>query len=311
MDLQQLTNWPAMSGPGEAALFWSVAVVMVAGAVGVLMFRKAAYAALSMVLVMVGLAVLFFSLNAPFNGAVQIIVYTGAILMLFLFVIMMIGLGATDGFKEQPREYIVGGVVFGAAFAGLFSAAVLTSKVEGPGEFIGVDPYSNVPVTALATNLFSDHWMSIQIVATLLVTAAVGAVLLTHSDQLGPKLDQRTVARARMTAFARSARHIGQLPPPGVYATTNSVENPSIAGDTLTAVEDSVPRVLRQKGLDKPLSAVSPGVAEALRLARSDRATSNWGNQLVVKQSKSWGMRGSGAPTGLKQVTAEEVEGEQ
>lgn len=300
-------GWPTMSGVGEAILFWITAALMVGGALGVLLFRKAAYAVLSMVVVMVGMAVLFFALQAPFNGAVQIIVYTGAILMLFLFVIMMIGLGASDGYLDQRKGYIIAASLFGAALAILMVSAVFVSVVPGPGKFSD-DPYSNVPVTSLAATLFQDHWMTIQVTAALLITAAIGAILLTHSDQLGPKLNQRAVARARMSAFARSNHHMGQLPAPGVYATTNAVDNPAIAGDTLEVAEDSVPRVLRLRGLEKPLNEVEPGVAEALRLARTeDRKNSQWG-AVQVGQSQAWGMRGAGKPTGLMQVRKEDLE---
>ncbi len=311
MSLAFPAEWPQMSGLGEAVLFWIVAVMMVAGAFGVLLFRKAAYAALSMVVVMVGMAVLFFALGAPFNGAVQVIVYTGAILMLFLFVIMMIGLGASDGYVDQRRGYIITAVLFGLGLAALTISAVFASTVAGPGEF-DQDPYSNVPVTSLAADLFQEHWMTIQVTAALLITAAVGAVLLTHSDQLGPKLNQRSVAKARMEAFARRRRHVGQLPPPGVYATSNAVDNPAISGASLDTVDDSIPRVLKLRGLDKPLHEVEPGVAEALRLARSeDHVASLWGNKVKVDQSAAWGMRGASAPTGLQQVRAEDLEGQQ
>ncbi len=300
-------GWPQMSGLGEAALFWITATLMVGGALGLLFFKKAAYAVLSMVVVMVGMAVLFFALQAPFNGAVQIIVYTGAILMLFLFVIMMIGLGASDGYNEQRRGYIIAAVLFGIALAILLVSAVFASQVPGPGKF-PFDPYSNEPVTSLAANLFQEHWLTIQITAALLITAAMGAILLTHSDQLGPKLSQRGVAKARMEAFERSGHHVGQLPAPGVYATSNAVDNPAIAGDTLEVVDESIPRVLKLRGLDKPLSEVEPGVAEALRLARSQgRQVSRWGNATPV-QSKAWGMRGDAAPTGLTQVRKEDLE---
>lgn len=301
--------WPEMSGYGEAILFWTTASLMVVAALGLLVFKKAAYAVLSMVAVMVGMAVMFFALQAPFNGMVQIIVYTGAILMLFLFVIMMIGLGATDGFSRQPRGYIIAAVLGGAGLAALLVSAVFMSRVPGPGKF-DWDPYSNLPVTALAVRLFQEHWLTIQVVAILLITAAVGAVLLTHSDRLGPKLNQKSVARARMEALARRGHHVGQLPAPGVYATTNSVDNPAIAGDTLQAAPGSVPRVLLVKGLDKPLGQVSPGVAQSLQLARTEgRENSSWGAPKVV-QSKAWGMAGEGAPTGLQQVRAGDIEGE-
>ncbi|WRS30364.1 NADH-quinone oxidoreductase subunit J [Actinomycetaceae bacterium MB13-C1-2] len=301
-------GWPQMGSAGEAALFWITAAFMVAGALGLLFFKKAAYAVLSMVLVMIGMAIVFFMLQAPFNGAVQVIVYTGAILMLFLFVIMMIGVGASDGYMEQRRGYIIAAILGGLGLAVLLVSAVFASKVPGPGK-MPFDPYSNEPITALAANLFQEHWMTIQVTAALLITAAIGAVLLTHSDQLSPKLSQRSVARARMTAYKNKGRHIGQLPSPGVYATSNAVDNPAIAGDTLEVAEESIPRVLKLRGLEKPLHEVEPGIAEALRLARGkDRAVSRWGNDVKVQQSKAWGMRGEAAPTGLNQVRKEDLE---
>lgn len=307
-----ILDWPSMSGGGEATLFWVTAVFMVVAAFGVLFFKKAAHAVISMVAVMVGMAVLYFALEAPFNGSVQVIVYTGAILMLFLFVMMMIGLGATDEYDKQRRGFIITGAVLGLVFAGLFVTAIFQSKVPGPGTFFQ-DPtagvaYTNEPITSLAVNLFQNHWFTIQITAALLITAALGAMTLTHSDALGPKISQKNVVNARMKAFANAGRHIGQLPTPGVFATGNAVDNPSISGETLEAVEASVPRVLRLKGLDKPLGQVSPQVAQALQLARTtDRATSRWGNEAKVEQSKAWGMAGAAAPTGLNQVKATDL----
>lgn len=301
-------GWPQMASGGEVVFFWIVAAFMVAGALGVLLFNKAAYSVLSMVVVMLGMALLFFALEAPFNGAVQVIVYTGAILMLFLFVIMMIGLGASDGYRTQRRGYIIAGVLGGLGLSVLLVSSVLVSQVTGPGKF-DRDPYSNLPVTELAVNLFQEHWITIQLTAALLITAAVGAMVLTHSDRLGVKLTQKNVARARMEGFAEANRHIGQLPPPGVFAAGNAVDNPAIAGDTLEVSEESIPRVLKVKGLEKPLSRVEPGVAEALLLARTeDRADSRWGNKVKVKQSGAWGMGGAPAPTGLQQLRAEDLE---
>ncbi len=310
MNAELLEGWPEMSGWGEATFFWIVAAFMVAGALGVLLFNKAAYAVLSMVVVMVGMALLFFALEAPFNGAVQVIVYTGAILMLFLFVIMMIGLGASDGYKDQRRGNIIAAILGGLGLAILTVSAVLVSGVSGPGKF-DRDPYSNLPVTELAANLFQEHWMTIQLTAALLITAAVGAVLLTHSDLLGPKLSQRSVVNARMKAYKANGRHIGQLPAPGVFAAGNAVDNPAIAGDTLRPVEESIPRVLKVRGLEKPMNQVDSDVAQALLLARTeDRSASRWGNKVKVAQSKAWGMSGAAAPTGLQQLRVEDLEDE-
>lgn len=301
-------GWPQMTSPGEALLFWSTAVIMVAAAFGVLLFRKAAYSALCMVVMMLGMAVLFFALQAPFNGAVQVIVYTGAIMMLFLFVIMMIGLGASDGFREQRKGYIAFAGLLGAALAIFGVGVVLASTVQGPGG-IDADPYSNAPVTLLASALFQNHWLTIQLAACLLIIAAVGAVLLTHSDRLSVKFNQRVTAQARMSEYAARGAHVGQQPAPGVYALSNAVDNPAIAGDTLEPAEESVPRVLRLRGLERPIGAVSPDVAESLMLARAGRRDKTiWATKPMVQQSKAWGMPGADAPTGLLQMRGSDLE---
>ncbi len=300
--------WPQMSGIGEALLFWSTATIMVVAAIGVLLFRKAAYAALSMVTMMLGMAVLFFALEAPFNGAVQVIVYTGAIMMLFLFVIMMIGLGATDGYREQRRGYIWTAAVLGVALAVLTVGALLHSTVVGPGK-IDLDPYTNAPITALAYSLFQNHWFTIQLGAVLLITAALGAILLTHPDRLGVKFNQVNTAEARMTEYRVKGVHPGQQAAPGVYAKTNAVGVPAIAGDTMEPVPSSVPRVLRLRGLERPIGSVSPDVAQALQLVRAGRVEETlWSSKPKVKQSLAWGMGGVGAPTGLRQVRQEDLQ---
>lgn len=302
------TGWPQMSGIGEALLFWSVAAIMVLAAFGVLLFRKAAYSALCMVVVMLGMSVLFFALEAPFNGVVQVIVYTGAIMMLFLFVIMMIGLGASDGFREQRRGYITFAALLGLALATLTVGSVLHSQVSGPGN-LAMNPYSNAPVTTLAQSLFQNHWMTVELVATLLIIAAVGAVLLTHSDRLGPKFGQRKTAEARMSEYAAKGVHLGQHPTPGVYALSNAVDNPAVAGDTQQMSVESVPRVLRVRGLDRPIGSVSDEVTQSLVLAKEgQRRRTLWSSEVVVPQSGAVGMPGPAAPEGLQQMFAEDFQ---
>lgn len=292
-------SWPAMASVGEAVLFWCVAVIMALCALGVLFFKKAAYAAICMVGVMLGLAVLYVTLGAPFLGTVQVVVYTGAIMMLFLFVIMMIGVGASDEYTRQGRGRIIASVLVGLALIILLGGTIGMATVKG-GEPSDVDPYSNEPITMLAVELFQKHWFSMELAGALLITAAIGAMLLTHTDHLGPRIDQRATAEAKMRAFKEHGRRIGQLPAPGVYATSNSADVPAISGETLGPVEDSVPRVLRVRGLDRPLGMVEPEVAEALRLARASKGSLD----AVAERSGAWGMPGPSAPSGLAQPVA-------
>ena len=95
---------PTDRGGGDAMIaFWILAPIMVLAALGILFVRKAVHAALLLAVVMIGLAVLYAVLDAPFLFAVQIIVYTGAILMLFLFVVMLVGVDASDSVVETIR----------------------------------------------------------------------------------------------------------------------------------------------------------------------------------------------------------------
>mgnify|MGYP001096568838 CR=1 FL=1 len=306
-----LMNWPEMASTGEAILFGCVAVFMVACALGVLFFKKAVYCAICMVGVMLGLAILYLMHGAAFLGTVQVVVYTGAIMVLFLFVIMLIGIGTSDDYARQSRGAIVSAVLGGLGLIVIVATAILKS-VPTPHKADEVDPYSNQPITDLAITLFQEHWLSMELAGGLLITAAVGAMLLTHSDRLAPKADQFETARNKMRAFAEKGSRIGQLPAPGVYAQSNAADVPAISGETLSPLEESVPRVLRVRGLARTIGEVTPEVSEQLALARHDDNTAvaveespyTIGRTPDVPRSGSFGMPGAAAPTGLAQPRA-------
>ncbi|MDO5048658.1 MAG: NADH-quinone oxidoreductase subunit J [Actinomycetaceae bacterium] len=307
MMLSAVTAGPQMTGTGEAVLFWITAIFMIAGALGVLFFKKAAYAALSMVTVMLGLSVLYFAQGAPFMGVVQVVVYTGAIMMLFLFVLMMIGLQATDNYLNQKRSNIVLAVIGSGVLAFVLSTLIWNANLPAAKEF-GVDPYTNAPVENLAIVLFQDFWFSMELAAALLVTAAVGAVLLTHGDRLTPKRTQRAVVEAKMSAYAETGRHVGQHTAPGVYARSTAFDVGALSGETHKPVEDSIPRVLRVRGLDRSLGSLDPELARALQKQASGQPTEHAihgvaGTSRVTK-SGAWGMSGKSAPDGLVQYEA-------
>ena len=99
---------------GAEVTFWVVAPLTILGALGLVLSRRAVYAALSVAVTMMGLAALYASLDAPFLAMVQIIVYTGAVLMMFLFVLMMVGITTPDStvetLKGQRPLAILGGI---------------------------------------------------------------------------------------------------------------------------------------------------------------------------------------------------------
>ena len=304
-------GWPMMGSTGEIILFACTAIVMVACALGVLFFKKAAHSVICMVGVMLGLAILYIANNAPFLGVAQIVVYTGAIMMLFLFVIMLIGIGTSDDYARQSRGAIVAAVLGGLGLIVIVTTAILKSV---PDTYAAqeVDPYSNQPITDLAITLFQEHWLSMELAGCLLISAAVGAMLLTRSDRLGPKVTQLQTARNKMRAFGEKGARIGQLPAPGVYAQSNAADVPAVSGETLGPLEESVPRVLRVRGLARTIGEVAPEVSEQLALARTtadeaselDESPYTIGRTPDVPRSGAFGMPGADAPTGLAQPRA-------
>src|SRR3954447_3877383 len=135
--------------------FWILSPIMVLAALGILFVRKAVHAALLLAVVMISLAMLYAVLDAPFLFAVQIIVYTGAILMLFLFVVMLVGVDASDSVVETIRGQrvlaILGGLLLGAIF-------VIGLSQISLGPVVGLDQANaNGNIPALADILFSPY----------------------------------------------------------------------------------------------------------------------------------------------------------
>jgi len=225
--------------------FWILAPIMVAAALGILFTRKAVHAALLLAVVMIGLAVLYAVQDAPFLFAVQIIVYTGAILMLFLFVLMLVGVDAADSvvetIKGQRVMATVVGLLFGAVLV-IGLSQVSLGAVTGLGK-ANVD--GNVP--GLAQLLFSTYVFAFEATSALLITAALGAMVLAHRERLTPKITQAARAAQRMRDYADKGSHLGPLPSPGVFARHNAVDTPALLPDG-TPAESSVSRTLMTHG---------------------------------------------------------------
>ena len=239
--------------------FWILAPVMVIAALGLLFVRKAVHAALLLAVVMMSLAVLYAALEAPFLFAVQIIVYTGAILMLFLFVLMLVGVDAADSVVETIRGQRVLAAIAGL---GLGLVMVLGLSQISLGTAVGLED-ANAPgnIQALANILFSRYVFAFEVTSALLITAAVGAMVLAHRERLTPKATQMSLAAQRMKDYAEQGTHPGPLPPPGVYARHNAVDTPALLPDG-TAAESSVSRVLAARGTVRSASARAEDIDE-------------------------------------------------
>jgi NADH-quinone oxidoreductase subunit J len=229
--------------------FWTLAPIMVAAALGLLFVRKAVHAALLLAVVMIGLAVLYLVQDAPFLFTVQIIVYTGAILMLFLFVLMLVGVDASDSVVETIRGQRVMSTVVGLLFGAIVVLGlgqVSLGAVQGLG---AANADGNVP--GLAQLLFSRYVFAFEATSALLITAAVGAMVLAHRERLTPKSTQADMAARRMRAYAEHGTHVGPLPAPGVFARHNAVDTPALLPDGSPS-EISVSRTLQSHGTVKP-----------------------------------------------------------
>jgi NADH-quinone oxidoreductase subunit J len=252
---------------GEAILFWVLGPVMVLASLGLLFARKAVHAALAVILVMVSLAFLYVAQGAVFLGIVQVVVYTGAIMMLFLFVLMLVGVDSSDSLTEtlagQRPVAILAGVGLVVVLAGVLGRA----SYGTPTGLAAANADTN-PVD-LAQIIFGQHAFALEIVGALLVTAALGALVLTHRERLAPRRDQRARADARVAALADGVV-LTPLPAPGVYARHNAMDVPALGPDG-QPIEASVPRVIRVRGQEADAREYS---------ARIDRVLSGgWADQ--------------------------------
>ena len=154
--------------------FVIVALVAICAAAAVIMVRSAVHSALFLVLTLFCVAVLFLSLGAEFLAAVQVLVYAGAIMVLFLFVIMLLNVGREEEVASpswRALTMLVGGVL-GLELAWFFLRRA--TPPAGAGELEA--GYGSV--TALARTLFRDHALSFELTSVLLLVAIVGAVVL-------------------------------------------------------------------------------------------------------------------------------------
>jgi NADH-quinone oxidoreductase subunit J len=175
----------------EWAVFIVFAVAALAGAGGVVMARKPVHAALSLVLTLFSVAVFFVLQGAHFLAAVQVIVYAGAIVILFLFVIMLLGIDKADVLDEPlPAQRPLAVVVGVALFAGLLLVAKILTPT-GASAYHGSATQGDVTnVERLARSLFTDFLWPFEITSALLVIAVVGAVVLARRSGPGRELSE-------------------------------------------------------------------------------------------------------------------------
>lgn len=180
----------------EVVVFVVAAAIVLAGGVGVVVSRSPVHSALSLVATLFGVAVLFVAQDAHFLAAVQIIVYAGAIVVLFLFVIMLLGVDSLDDLEtdplvgQRPAAVVVSAGLLGAGLVALLlthrdlgTVAIGGRALSGA---LGSKPYDNI--TSLARSIFTDYLFAFEITSILLIIAVVAAVVLARR---APKADAR------------------------------------------------------------------------------------------------------------------------
>lgn len=222
---------------GEAIAFWILAAIAVAGALGVVAAPKAVYSAIALASTMIALAVLYVSQDALFLGVVQVVVYTGAVMMLFLFVLMLVGVDSSESLVETIRGQRIAAITAGLGFGILLIAGIGSAATTG---FIGLErANAGGNVRGLAMLIFTRNLWAFELTSALLITAALGAMVLAHRERFERRKTQRELAVER---FA-SGGHPTPMPNPGVYARHNAVNTPARLPDGSDA-ENSVAPIL-------------------------------------------------------------------
>jgi NADH-quinone oxidoreductase subunit J len=216
----------------------------VVAAVGMLLVKKAVHSALLLVWVMVTLAIFYIAQGALFLGIVQVVVYTGAVMMLFLFILMLVGVDAADSLTETIRGLrpiaITAAIGFGGLMVSLISRATLGR------ESVGLDQVNAAGnVEGLAYLLFSTYVFPFEVVSALLITAAMGAMVLAHHQREVPRSSQRDLSEQRFRSGSLATA--AGLPGPGVFARHNAVDVPALLPDG-TAAPASISETLRTRG---------------------------------------------------------------
>jgi NADH-quinone oxidoreductase subunit J len=232
-------------------IFWILAILSTGAALGMILVRRAVHCALMLAVVMLSLATMYAMQGAPFLAFVQIIVYTGAVLMLFLFVLMLIGISSSDSIVETIRGQRAWTALAAIGFFTLLALGI-GHAATGPAvpQTDALNGSGNL--TGLAQLIFTTYVFPFEVTGALLITAALGAMVLAHRERTTPKPTQRDLASRRI-----ASGHVAPNPSPGVYALHDAVDRPALLPDGTTS-PDSVSTAIAQRvvgSLDQPEAA--------------------------------------------------------
>jgi NADH-quinone oxidoreductase subunit J len=238
--------------------FWILAVLAVSAGIAMILVRQAVHCALMLAVVMLCLAVMYAMQGAPFLAFVQVIVYTGAVLMLFLFVVMLIGVTSAESLKETIRGQRLWAGLGGIGLAVLLIVGIGHAAIGTAAPQTSANSTDNL--TGLAQLIFTTYVFPFEVTSALLITAALGAMVLAHRERTSPKPRQRDVARRKI-----ESGQVAPEPPPGVYALHNAVDMPAMLPDGSTTNRSVSPAIAQRDvdlGLDPQANVASDLAAE-------------------------------------------------
>lgn len=230
IDVLALQDPTTQTSVAEAVVFWVLAPIALGSAIAMVFAKSAVHAALLLVLDFFCLAVFYAVQEAPFLAAVQVIVYTGAIMILFLFVLMLIGVDAQESLRETLRGHRIAAGVVGLGLAVLLIGAIGRATLDA-GAVGLADANASGNVLGIARHLFGEagrgqdsYFLAFEITSALLITAAIGAMVLTHVEK-PKKSSQREQAIARF-----QGSHPTPLSGPGVFSGGHDQQEPAPVG---------------------------------------------------------------------------------
>ncbi|MEV2275846.1 NADH-quinone oxidoreductase subunit J [Nocardiopsis sp. NPDC049922] len=288
------TSAPALAAPIgglEANAFWVLGALVVLGALGVVFSRKAVHSAMSMALAMVGLAVFYGVNEAPFLMVVQIVVYTGAVLMLFLFVLMLIGVSSADSLTETLGGQRILTAVVALCFVGALTTGITRIVVGDPVGIAGGAAVAGGSIPWIANELLLRYVVAFEATGALLITAVLGALVLAHTARTKKRRTQREISEDRIRGD-----HPTPLPGPGTYARHNAIDMPALLPDG-TVAHLSLNPVLAAR--DPELQSGVPGDVRAGRPplpgGASDSARSKEGTPTLDENRADGSAEGHGS----------------
>ncbi|QQB45561.1 NADH-quinone oxidoreductase subunit J [Corynebacterium glucuronolyticum] len=213
---------------------WILAAVIIAGAIGMVMCKELIHSALCLLLVMVGVAIEYATMGAPFVFVVQIVVYAGAVMVMILFIVMMVGARgeAADGEKTATgTSHTVLTGVAAIALLALIGIAVNMSTLTAPRGMSEANAEHGGNVAGLGVEIFNKYVVGFEVLSALLIVAAVGAMIMIFRVRAVKRSTQRELSQARFRAYKERGINVGPLAASGVYADSNAMDVPALLPD--------------------------------------------------------------------------------